>query len=180
MIDLPHRTRPRLLLISNARWGKNSVGDLLEQHGYKCFHSSTFATEQIMMPYFAEHGNPYTSTEACFADRVNHRKIWHDEIERYNLPTYTRMTWDMINGGYDVYVGMRSRLEFTASRHLYDRVIWIDASQRLPAEGHDSNGLNAGDADEILDNNGTLTELSGLVVTLLEKLALLKLQEGPP
>ncbi|MCG7626071.1 hypothetical protein MHM97_22165 [Epibacterium sp. Ofav1-8] len=68
-----------------------------------------------------------------------------------------------------IYVGMRSRAEFDRSKSLFDVVIWVDASKRLPLEPFSSMDLTKHDADLIVDNNRGLSELTetiwGLVNT---------------
>lgn len=156
---IPNNRLPRLLIIANMRHGKDTVADILKTYGFNCLASSTFATEKIMIPYFESQGNHYNSPEECFEDRVNHRACWYDEIEKYNEPTWDRITREMIRDGYNVYVGMRSQKEFTSSRKHYNFVIWVDASKRLPPEDKSSNTMDITNADIVIDNNGTLDDL---------------------
>lgn len=159
---------PRVLIIGYATHGKDTVGELLEKYGFKCMASSSYATMRIMMPYFESIGKPYPSAKVCFADRVNHRALWLQQIEAYNAPTWDRLSREMSAEGYDVYLGMRSKKEFEASKYLYDFVVWVDASDRLPPEDISSCTLVKNDADIILDNNGTLEDLKHRVDTLVE------------
>lgn len=168
-------TRPKLLIIGPARHGKDSVGAMLNGYGFKCLASSEFASARIMLPYFLKQGKTYSSATECFEDRVNgdNRAIWFQQIEAYNAPTWDRVAREMLADGFDTYLGMRSRKEFEASKHLFDKVIWVDASKRLPPEASSSNELTADDADIVLDNNSTLLHLRvkvrQLVVDLLDE-----------
>lgn len=165
---------PKILIIGNATHGKDTVGELMEGYGFKYMASSSFATDRIMMPYFESIGKPYSSSEEAYADRVNHRSVWYDQIEAYNSPTWNRVTCEMFEDGVNVYVGMRSEKEFCASRELYEHVIWVDASKRLPPEDISSNTMSPDMADYIIDNNGTLEELKHNVGVLTNLLILNK------
>jgi hypothetical protein len=54
---------------------------------------------------------------------------------------------------------MRSKQELDASRHLYDAIIWVDASDRVDPEDKSSCTVTIDDADIVLDNNKTLADL---------------------
>lgn len=53
---------------------------------------------------------------------------------------------------------MRSKREFLASKDLFDLVIFVDASERLPPEGKESCTITKDDADIIITNNGNLDQ----------------------
>lgn len=161
---------PKILIISDAGTGKDTVGEMMSEYGFKYLASSSFATDRIMMPYFSSIGKPYETSEECFNDRKNNRAIWYQQIEDYNAPTWNRISREMFDDGFNVYVGMRSEKEFAASKDLYDYVIWIDASKRIPPEDRSSNTMSPNMADYIIDNNGTLEELKhhvGVITNLL-------------
>lgn len=163
-------TLPKLLIIGHATHGKDTCAEFLEAYGFRCMASSTFATRQVMLPYFAHIGVVYPNEEACYRDRVHHRSTWFQQIEAYNSPYWDRMTREMFDQGYDVYIGMRSRKEFEKSRPLFDKVFWVDASKRLPMEPTTSNELTPQDADAIIDNNGTLDQLKRNVFEAIKDL----------
>lgn len=132
--------KKRILILGNARHGKDTVAELLrDRHGYRFNSSSMFCAERVMMPYFAQHGVPYDTVEECYADRVNHRSTWYDKIEAYNRDDPSRLAREMLGAGNDMYVGMRSAMEFAEARKLFDLILWVDASGRgMPPEGRDS------------------------------------------
>ena len=161
-----------LLLIGHATHGKDTASKLLRPYGYTPESSSAFATRIVMMPAFEAIGEPYATPEECYADRVNHRAFWFEKIVQYNSEGgWNRLARAMFSAGYDVYNGMRGRREFEASRALFHKVIWVDASKRLPSESLDSNELTAADADYVLDNNQTLRGLKLRVHELVTLLA---------
>ena len=55
---------------------------------------------------------------------------------------------------------MRDKEEFNecVKQKLFDIIIWVDASKRLPLEPGTSFNINMSDADVIVENNGTFEE----------------------
>ena len=55
---------------------------------------------------------------------------------------------------------MRDKEEFNecVRQKLFDIIIWVDASKRLPLEPGTSFNINMSDADIIVENNGTFEE----------------------
>lgn len=145
----------KLLVIGHAQHGKDSVCEILkERYGFKFTSSSVFCNAEIVFPALQPKYN-YTSLHHCYIDRVNHRKEWFDLIHDYNKDG--RLAREILDK-YDIYCGLRNRQEFQESVDMFDFVIWVDASQRLPYEG-ESMQLNQTDADIIIDNNGDKASL---------------------
>jgi len=160
--------RVRLLIIGHGRHGKDSVGDLLRDlYGMRAVSSSEFAAQNAVFPLLTD---IYTDWRACYEDRANHRQLWFHAIAAYNLRPGPMLA-EQILAHHDIYTGMRRRAEFERSRGLFDLVVWVDASRRLPPEPGGSMELTAGDADWILDNNGSAEALPGEVGRLAEFLA---------
>ena len=156
--------RPKVLILGHARHGKDTVAEMLrDRHGYTFSSSSHFCAERVMMPYFKYHGVPYSSVEECYADRVNHRATWFDQIKAYNSSDPSRLAREMLEKN-DLYVGMRSAEEFAASRSLFDHVVWVDASRRgLPPEPRDSFDIDFDAGMWFVRNDGTLSDLQATV-----------------
>ena len=157
----------RILVLGHARHGKDTVGEFLQlDHGLRTVSSSLFLAETVMVPYFAARGETYASLDACYADRVNRRQEWFEEIARYNREDPARTAREILDGA-DVYVGMRSPIEFEASRALFDRIVWVDASGRgVPPEPVTSCGI-AYDPETMdrIRNDGTVEDLRATVFT---------------
>jgi hypothetical protein len=98
-----------------------------------------------------------TILEECYDDRINHRVEWYNAIRSFNQGDEARLS-AAIFAEYDMYVGIRSRVEFLAAKHLSDLSIWVEAGQRVPQVDPTCKIL-ATDCDIILDNNGTKREL---------------------
>lgn len=154
----------KLFISGHGAHGKTTAAGFFTKHfGLKSEDSSDFACERAVYPYMkAAYG--YSTPEECYADRRNHRKEWHDLIAAYCQP-HDRLARELFET-HDIYCGIRSRLEFNASKHLSDLSIWIDASERLPAESTDSMKLTANDFDIVIPNNGDEFKLENRICTL--------------
>jgi hypothetical protein len=165
-------SKPKLLIIGHARHGKDTVAEKIRDKVGLAFTSSSLFVgwEHVWWQWGWKH---YTTFDDMFADRANHRKTLADLISAYNTPDKTRTAKTTLNRGYDMYVGMRRRDEFNAGREagLFDHLIWVDASRRLPPESTDSMELVASDADIYFDNNGAQEELNLSVLQTISKIA---------
>lgn len=163
-IGLPQLPKPKLLILGYGRHGKDTVCELLrDKYGFSFTSSSMFCADRVMKPAFdrVELMPIYESVQACFNDRANHRAFWYDQIAAYNCPDASRLGREIFAEN-DIYCGLRSAREFHALRNTgaYDVSIWIDASERVPAEGRDSCTVEPWMANFILDNNGTPEDLA--------------------
>ncbi len=111
----------------------------------------------------------YPDWRACYADRHALRDLWFHSIRAYNLRPGPMLA-EQILEGHDIYTGMRSRDELSRSHGLFDLVVWVDASRRLPPEPGGSTELSTDDADWIIDNNGPEANLPGEVARLVEEI----------
>jgi len=139
----------KLLVIGNARHGKDTLAELLqEEFGLK-----------------GKYG--YETPEQCFEDRINHRPEWYQMICDYNKNDQARLAKGILSLT-DCYVGMRDRDEITecVKQGLFDLIIWVDASERLPLESKESFNIDKSCADIIVDNNGTFQEFKARVSRL--------------
>jgi dephospho-CoA kinase len=154
----------KLLILGHARHGKDSFAEILqEQFGFR-FKSSSVAASEIFIYDVLKENYGYESPEECFEDRVNHRQEWHEMICEYNEHDKARLAKDILKDA-DCYVGMRSGLEIEecVKQELFDLIIWVDASERLPLEGKESFNIDESYADFIVPNNGTLEEFTNRV-----------------
>jgi hypothetical protein len=158
--------RVRLLLIGHGRHGKDSVGDILrDSYGLRSVSSSEFAAQKAVFPLVSD---LYADWRAAYEDRHAHRDLWFHAIRAYNLRPGPMLA-EQILEGHDIYTGMRSRAEFDRARRLFDLVVWVDASRRLPPEPGGSMELTAADADLVIDNNGAADALPGEVAKFVAR-----------
>lgn len=142
------------------RHGKDTVAELLKEYYDISYISSSQACLEIFIYDILKNKYGYKTPEECFNDRVNHRDEWYKLICDYNNEDKSRLAKEIIKN-YNTYVGMRDPSEFKecVKQNLFNLIIWVDASERLPEENTSSFNINKKHADIIIDNNGTLEEL---------------------
>jgi hypothetical protein len=147
----------KLLIIGHGRHGKDTVAEgLVERMPTLSFMSSSmFVAQTVVRKDLEAVGINYLDLEDCYEDRVNHRDFWRDSVARYCNPP-ERMAQEIL-ADHDIYVGMRTRREFAASRHLFDEVIWVDRTRLLPPEP--SCELTRWDATYYFNNNNGKEDL---------------------
>lgn len=156
---------PSLLIIGNARHGKDSMAEILAENFGLKFKSSSQAAADIFIYDELKNKYGYKSSEECFEDRVNHRQEWYEMICDYNKDDKARLAKGILELT-DCYVGMRDRgeIEECINQGLFDLIIWVDASERLPLEDPSSFNIDKSCADVIIDNNGTYEEFVQKVI----------------
>ena len=149
----------KILILGNGRHGKDTLAELFNQHFGLTFMSSSQASADFFLYNQLKDKYGYTTSEECFEDRVNHREEWYQAICNYNKDNRARLAQDILSRS-DCYVGMRDKEEFNecVKQKLFDIIIWVDASKRLPLEPGTSFNINMSDADIIVENNGTYEE----------------------
>lgn len=151
----------KLLIIGYARHGKDTVSEFLrDEYDYKFISSSVYCAEHVVIPFLAKRGITYDSVQECYEDRVNHRDKWFEAIEQIEIESPGALTRGILEEN-NIYCGMRSAIHLGHAKEqgLFDLIIWVDASKRLPPEDSSSNTITPEDADFILDNNGDLEGL---------------------
>ncbi len=156
---------PKLLIIGSARWGKDTLAELLNEHFGLRFKSSSLAAAEIFLYDALKDKYGYQTPEECFEDRMNHRAEWYEMISDYNKNDRAKLAKGILEHA-DCYVGMRNRDEMDECirQGLFDLIVWVDASKRLPLEGSDSFNIDSSCADIIIDNNGTYEEFVEKVI----------------
>lgn len=156
----------KLLILGYGRHGKDTVAKLIGENLNLTWTSSSYAAlEHAIWPVI---GHRYDTKEQCFADRHNHRREWHELIKHYNTPDKARLAKDILNTS-DIYVGMRCIEEFFTSEPLFDLVIWVDASQRVPPEPEDSCTVTKDLAHIIINNNASCYRLKQTIHKVFPK-----------
>lgn len=158
-MDKKKKNFPRLNIVGHKRHGKDTLAELLgEKFGLK-FKSSSQACADIFIYDVLKEKYGYQTPEECFEDRMNHRQEWYEMICDYNKDDRARLAKEILKTT-DCYVGMRDRDEITEclNQELFDIVIWVDASERLPLEGNESFNIDKSCADIVIENNGTYEE----------------------
>lgn len=164
--------KPKLLILGYGRHGKDTVGEMLrDDYGFNFTSSSLFVAQEVMWDNWGV--AKYPDFDSMFEDRSNHRVLWMEMISAYNTPDKTKTAATMLERGFDMYVGMRRLDELEACRKagIFDFIIWVDASKRLPPEtgSMDITMANCG-ADFVIDNNGPEEELPAKVHAVMERI----------
>jgi hypothetical protein len=162
-----NKNYPKLLLIGNARHGKDSLAEILnEEFGYT-FESSSQSAANIFLYDLLKDKYGYKTPEECFEDRVNHREEWYLSICEYNKDDKARLAKGILERS-DCYVGMRDRneIEECMKQGIFDLIVWVDASDRLPMEDASSFNIDKTCADIIVENNGTYEQFREKVLRL--------------
>ncbi|MEH6834795.1 hypothetical protein [Falsihalocynthiibacter arcticus] len=147
----------KLLVIGDGGHGKDTAAELLAAAlGLSACSSSAFAAQRAVFPLVAD---LYPDWRTAYADRHNHRALWFHAIRAFNLRPGPGLAAQLLDR-FDIYTGMRARLEFESARHLFDLVLWVEAGARVPREPGASMELSAADADLVLDNSGDLPALA--------------------
>lgn len=148
---------PKLLVIGHMRMGKDTFAEILSQEFGMTFESSSQAASDIFLYDLLKDKYDYKTPEECFEDRMNHRPEWYEAICDYNKDDKARLAKGILERT-DCYVGMRDRdeIEECLKQDLFDIIIWVDASKRLPMEDASSFNIDKSCADIIVENNGTL------------------------
>ncbi len=150
---------PNLLILGAARHGKDTLAELLRDNFGLKFLSSSQACADIFIYDTLKDKYNYKTPEECFEDRMNHRQEWYEMICDYNKDDKARLAKEILKTT-DCYVGMRDReeIEECMNQGLFDLIVWVDASGRLPLEGKESFNIDKSCADVIIENNGTYEE----------------------
>lgn len=159
----------KLLVIGYAGHGKDTVCELIEEiYGYTFVSSSFFCADKVVRPELVKQGVVYGSLLECYEDRKNHRSVWFEAIKRYNSEDNSRLGRE-ITSEYDIYCGMRNHLELEAcsDAEIFDHIIWVDSSERLPDEPASSCTVDRTMCDITLDNNGDEIQLRENVIEMM-------------
>ena len=157
----------KMLILGHMRHGKDTLAEIMnEEFGYT-FQSSSQAAADIFLYNTLKDKYGYTTSEECFEDRVNHRAEWKQLICDYNKDDRAKLAKGILEHS-DCYVGMRDRAEIDECmrQSLFDIIIWVDASERLPLEDPSSFDIDKSCADIIIENNGTFEQFKEKVLRL--------------
>lgn len=157
---------PKILIIGSARHGKDSMAEILNSEFGLTYQSSSQAAANIFIYDELKDKYNYKNPTECFEDRMNHRQEWYEMICNYNKDDRARLAKEILEIS-DCYVGMRDDEEFKEciNQNLFDIIIWVDASERLPKETNSFN-IEKENADVVIDNNNTFDDFYKKVLRL--------------
>lgn len=145
----------KYIITGHARSGKDTVCDILRLLTNLTFISSSYILlDEVIYPVLKDKYG-YKTRDECYERRGEVRNEWFDLLVDYNKDDLARLGKLIFNKA-DIYCGLRNINELKAMRKipgLIDKVIWVDASNRIPPEDISSCTITADDCDYILDNN---------------------------
>jgi hypothetical protein len=161
------KKKTNICVLGHCRHGKDTMAEILQEEFGLRFKSSSEAAAEIFIYDLLSQKYGYQTPFECFEDRVNHRAEWHQLICDYNIDDKARLAKGILEHA-DCYVGMRDSREIKEciKQNLFDLIIWVDASDRLPLEDISSFNITKSDADVIIENNGTFEEFKEKVIRL--------------
>ncbi|MBV1929741.1 MAG: hypothetical protein KUG81_09560 [Gammaproteobacteria bacterium] len=160
----------KILVLGHGRHGKDTVAERLNLSLGMSFQSSSQACSDYFIFDRLKGKYGYKSSDECYADRHSHRVEWFNLISEYNSKDKTRLARNILESN-QLYIGMRCREELNAciEANIFDHIVWVDASGRLPPEDIKSNTITMDDADAVILNNGTLLDLDVNIITWLKQ-----------
>jgi len=146
----------KILIIGEGRHGKDTLADWLhEMTGLRPMSSSRFACDEFIFKRLrGVYG--YATADECYADRHQHRELWYDLICEYNRADPARLARGLLVD-HQIYVGMRDDVEFNHAKGMFDLIVAVDASDRVP-ELDETLKISLLAAHVHLTNNGTEEE----------------------
>lgn len=145
----------KICVLGHMRSGKDTLAEIFNQEFGLTYKSSSMAAAEIFIFNVLKYKYKYKTLNECFEDRVNHRAEWHKLICDYNKNDKARLAKDILENS-NCYVGMRDTEEINEciKQKLFDLIIWVDASERLPEEDKSSFNIDKSCTDIIIENNG--------------------------
>lgn len=163
----------KILIIGHARHGKDTMAEILQKEYGLAFKSSSEAAAEIFIYDSLKQKYGYKTFIECFEDRVNHRAEWYELIKEYNQNDRAKLAKQILEIN-DCYVGMREREEILECKrqNIFDVIVWVDGSERLPLEPPDSFNITVDLADCIIYNNNSLEEFKNEVYKFAQQIGL--------
>jgi dephospho-CoA kinase len=160
-------SRKKLLIIGHARHGKDTMAEILKENLNYTFKSSSEQAAEIFIYNVLKEKYGYANFNECYLDRVSHRAEWYNLIKEYNKDDRAKLAKEILKRT-DCYVGMREAEEINECKrqNLFDLIVWVDASKRLPLEPPESFNIDISLADIIIDNNTSLEDFRSKVIKL--------------
>lgn len=148
----------KILILGHGAHGKDTAAEAFDAiHGLSFISSSLAAAEMAVFPVLGpKYG--YLSVADCYDDRRNHREEWRDLIAAYVSQDKSRLAREILEE-YNCYVGMRKLDEYEASAHLFDRIFYVDAGERVEVVDPTMEIQFDQESMELIDNSGTIDDL---------------------
>lgn len=148
----------RTLILGKGGHGKDTAAEIIRDlYGLSFKSSSVASSEKVVFPVLGpKYG--YKTADECYEDRRNHREEWKQLITDYNTPDKARLCREIL-AEVDIYVGMRCPDELAESKELFDKIYYVDASERVEIDDPTMKIEFDPSCMTLIDNNGTIHEM---------------------
>lgn len=157
----------KTLILGQGRHGKDTVAEILRDEFGLSFQSSSSAALDAIWPAL-ESSRGFTCKEFAYNERHDDRQLWYELIKLLNYSDKSTLCREILSNN-DLYVGMRDNEEYEASKHLFDIILYVDASDRVKVLDPTMRIPYNEDSMIKIDNNGTEKELKAKVIELGDK-----------
>ncbi len=141
----------KILVLGNRYSGKSTVAgvlsDLIKSRG-GYIDTSTIIIQQFAAANNLSPGEIAQNKESYRDDLFNYARSIQEEDPAYFV--------DQALGTSDIVCGVRNKDEVEATKHKFDLTLWID---RSTAERSSTEMVGPEDADVVVDNDGTISQL---------------------
>lgn len=159
----------KILVLGYRGSGKDEFAKILsEKTGLKYTNVSIKASEEFIKQGM-ESIKVYETVLDCYNDRDNYRDCWFRLFNQYTEKDKSRFVKKVLED-YDIYAGLRDKEQVLTSLHLFDVIVWTDASERVGVEDESSCNVTPDLADHIIDNNGTFLEFLEEIDKFVDKI----------
>lgn len=150
--------KPKLMITGHANHGKDLVCKYLRRiYGFK-YSTSKYAVDKFIFDELSEKFNASSKKEFMEIKNSSNelRAAMFNSISEYNKQDPHKL-FNEIMSLCNIYCGARRKIE--VNWDMIDLSIWVDASERLPAEPSASMTLKPSDCDIVLNNNTSKEDL---------------------
>lgn len=159
--------RTTILMVGWGRSGKDAGAEILaELTGFRY----GFSFSRAALPFMCEVLGQDEKT--AWEERHNHRMTWKNHLDHLRRGDETLLAEMALCHG-EILAGLRDikELEAVRTKGLFSHILWVNRPG-VPADPTTTFG--PGDADEVIDNNGTLDEYKETLKRWAESKGLLK------
>lgn len=154
----------KTLILGHGRHGKDTVAAIINKLTGDKFSSSSLAALDVIWPILEE-CKRYPTKFCAYDQRHNDRELWKRLIALYNAADPGALCKKILQDN-DIYVGMRRQEEYEATKHLFDRIIYVEASERVKERDSTMEVAYDPSCMLLIENNTTVQELTKKVEKL--------------
>jgi hypothetical protein len=120
----------KILILGGSRHGKTSAAEYLQSKYRLRFKDASLHAAELFIRKAMSEVKYYKTAEQCHEDRHQFYDLWRELINAYCKDNPARLVASVMRQS-DLYVGLRSLEHFNASKHMFDLILYVDASPRV-------------------------------------------------